>query len=454
MWSMEHSLPNGKSFFAGLKVSKPTRQMLVRFVISILTRQGRNSCMQAASALKDQPRHRAQLSRFLRRVGWRELDLVGQFTGKLIELANPTGEYLLIVDSTMVGHQAQRMQNTYSTGNRARRPQKHRRYKKYKYTAKSSHCFVFGLLLTPEGIRVPLFKPLYTKEHARQHGLKHRTQAQLAAQMIAEAPVPDGACVTVLGDTAFDAKVVRDACHHRGYRWIVPVNANRVLAGPRGQRPRVSSRIERLSKSSFHQIRLSATAGKYALQRRLSYARQQAKRKTRTYYVHAEKQQVHSVGEVLLVFSSTDPIKGKAKRDSTKLLMTNATNLTARQVAELYALRWQIELFFKELKTTLGMHQYQYKNFSAVEAWMEIVLMTFIYLEWTRQKKLSDRRVPSATKEIWARQRSHGVRQAVLIGLEIRGHRWISQRLKSKHGRQRLKKTLTQLLAYEYRCAA
>jgi hypothetical protein len=454
MWSMEHSLPNGKSFFAGLQTSQSTRQMLTRFMISILTRQGRNSCMQAASALKDQPRHRAQLSRFLQRPGWRALDLVGQLTDKLLRLARPSGEYLLIVDSTMVGHQGHSMQNTYSTGNRARRPAKNRRYKKYQYAAKSCHCFVFGLLLTPEGIRVPLFKSLYTKQYAQQRGLRHRTQAQLAAQIVAEAPVPVGALVTVLGDTAFDAKVLRDACQKRGYRWIVPCNANRVLAGPRGKRPRVSSCIEQLSTSRFHTIRLSATSGKYASQRRLSYARQQAKRKTRTYYVHAEKQQVHHVGEVLLVFSSTDPIQGKAKRDATKLLMTNATNLSARQVAELYAVRWQIELFFKELKSTLGMHEYQYKNFSAVEAWLEIVLMTFVYLEWTRQKKLTDRRVAVGTKEIWARQRSHGIRQAVLIGLEIRGQRWIAARLETNHGQRALKKILIQLLAYEYRCAA
>ena len=71
---------------------------------------------------------------------------------------------------------------------------------------------------------------------------------------------------------------------------------------------------------------------------------------------------------VMLVFSSSKPIGKKIKREKTKLLMTNAKHLSARQVCELYSLRWQIELFFKELKSTLGMSQYSFKNFEAVES--------------------------------------------------------------------------------------
>ena len=454
MWIMDDSLPNIKSFFKGVELSRSVRSHLIRFMISIIMRQGRNSCMNAAAALSGQRRHRAQPGRFLLRKRWRSLDILGQLVLHLLKNESWTGNYLLIVDSTMVGHQGTSMENTYSTGNRRRRPAKHRRFSKYTYAGKSCHCFVFGLLVTPAGLRIPIMKPLYSRPYARQHSLKRRTQAQLAALIIKEAPVPSGASVTVLGDTAFDAQVVRDACDERAFTWIVPCNANRVLAGQRGQRPRVSSRIKQLSSCDFQSIRISPAAGTYASQRRLSKHREQAKKKTRTYYVHAEKQQVHSVGQVLLVFSSTQPVQGEATRDSTKLLMTNATELSGRQVAELYGLRWQVEVFFKELKSTLGMHQYQYRQFTAVEAWMEIVLITFVYLEWTRQTKLKDRRVAKATKEIWSRQRCYGLRQAVVIGIHIRSQKWIAKRLRSKNGLETLKKTMTQLLASEYRCAA
>ena len=81
-------------------------------------------------------------------------------------------------------------------------------------------------------------------------------------------------------------------------------------------------------------------------------------------------------------------------------------------------------------------------------------MITFVYLEWTRKKKLADKRVKKKTKEIWREQRAFGIRQAVLIGIEIREHRWIQKRIKSKHGLKTLAKSITQLLATEYRCAA
>ena len=454
MWIMEDSLPNIKSFLRGVELTSSTRSMLMRFMISILVRHGRNSAMNAASVLADKPRHRAQPARFLARVRWRAMNVLGQLVKNLLANESWSGDYIFILDSTLVGHQGQTMENTYSTGNRKRRVAKNRRYSKYKYAKKSCHCFVFGLLLTPEGLRIPFVKPLYTKAFAKKKKRKHYTQAQLGAQIINELPVPRGVSVTVLGDTAFDAKVIREACDRRDYVWIFPVNANRVFAGKRGERPRVSSRIKKLSKKHFQTIRIASSSGKYAKQRRLSKYRMGAKRKTRTYHVHSEKREVHSVGHVMLVFSSTKLKKEEAVRDSTKILMTNATGLTARQVVELYCVRWQIELFFKELKSVLGMHQYQYKNFDAVEGWIEMVLITFVYLEWTRANKLKDKRVSVANKQIWRFQRVFGIRQAVLVGIHTRQLKWIQKRLKSKYGTENFTKTLTKLLAKEYRCAA
>ena len=46
--------------------------------------------------------------------------------------------------------------------------------------------------------------------------------------------------------------------------------------------------------------------------------------------------------------------------------MTNATKMNVSEVIELYSLRWQIELFFKELKSTLGFSQYRFQYFDAV----------------------------------------------------------------------------------------
>ncbi len=451
---MEDSLPNIKTFLASAAPSSYLKQMVIRFMVAILIRHGRNSCMDAASVIDGKPLHRAQPARFLQRYRKAIADLLSRISCQLLGGEKWKGRYLLIVDSTMVGQQGQRSENTYSTGNRKRRPEKNRRYKKYKYASRSCHCFVFGLLITPDGLRVPFCLPYYTRGFAQSRKLHFQTQAQLASQIISQLPVPRGVEVIVLGDTAFDAKSVRTSCQRRGFHWITPVNANRVFAGRRGRRPRVSSRIKQLSKHRFQTIRIHPSSGSCSKQRRLSEHRDGSKKTMRTYHVCSEKREVHSVGTVMLVFSSTKPIKGKAKRESTKLLMTNATHLSGRQVVELYAMRWQIELFFKELKSALGMHQYRLKRFEAVESWIDLVLITFCYLEWTRVRKLADRRIKAADRKRWQYQRSYGVRQAVLVGIRIREHKWINKRLKSEHGRKILAKTYTALLAREYRCAA
>jgi hypothetical protein len=84
--------------------------------------------------------------------------------------------------------------------------------------------------------------------------------------MIAELPLPEGANVVVLGDTAFDAKCIREACAKRKYTWVVPLNPERVLAGPKGKRPKVRSLINGLKADQLVAIRLHAGKGPYVAQ--------------------------------------------------------------------------------------------------------------------------------------------------------------------------------------------
>ena len=98
---------------------------------------------------------------------------------------------------------------------------------------------------------------------------------------------------------------------------------------------------------------------------------------------------MHSVGDVRLVFSTTKQKLTKATPDDVKILMTNAQSFSLKQIVELYCLRWQIELFFKELKSTFGFHQYQFRRFESVESWSELALTAFLYLEHYRAEQLA-----------------------------------------------------------------
>ena len=85
--------------------------------------------------------------------------------------------------------------------------------------------------------------------------------------------------------------------------------------------------------------------GKYVAYRRIRPVRIGPKLKPRTYYVHQEIRDVHSVGEVRLVFSTTKaPLKDQGV-DVQKILMTDDLTLSLQDVIELYQLRWQIDSF-------------------------------------------------------------------------------------------------------------
>jgi hypothetical protein len=311
-----------------------------------------------------------------------------------------------------------------------------------------------GLLITPSGVRIPFCKPYHTEAYCRAKGLEHRTTAEAAAELIRELPLPDGARVLVLGDTAYDAEVVHDACRDRHYSWIFPCNPERVLAGPKGQRPKVRSLLKDWSSWARQTIGLVPGRGDFAVYRRLSPHRIGPKVKPRTYYVHQERRRVHSVGEVQLVVSTTKNGLETATPDDVKILMTNDLRLSAREVVEGYSLRWQIELMFKELKSTLGFHQYQFREFAAVEGWVALVLTTFLYLEWYRARQLSRRDLSEEKRRWWRHQRTYGLCQAVRSASEQKELEYIADRLETPGGIRKLKAIIRGSFPKEYRAAS
>ena len=448
------TVPSLKRWVGALGLKDSTKLLVIRMIVAFLMHAGRMSCLRAGGAVRCEARHRAQISRFLSRPRWKKLDINSMLRKKLLELETGNGLFIYIIDATLTSQSGKNTENTFSTGNRRRRPCKGRRYGKTKHARKNCHSFTTGLLITPSGIRIPFSKPYYTHEYCerkKKKGLVHRTTAEAAADLIRELPLPEGASVKVLGDTAYDAEVVRDACADRNYSWIFPCNPERVLAGPKGARPKVRSLLKDWSKWSRQTLRLTPGQGAYAVYRRLSSHRIGPKAKDRTYYVHQERQEVHSVGEVLLVFSTTNKTLKTATPDDVKILMTNDRRLSVRDVVELYSLRWQIELFFKELKSTLGFHQYQFQKFEPVEGWVELALTAFMYLEWYRVQQMSRRDLSEEKKRWWQHQRTYGLCQAVRSASEQNELKYIADRLQTPGGTRKLKQIIRDSFPKEYR---
>jgi len=448
------AIPSLKRWIGTLGLKDSVKLLVIRVVVAFVLRSGRMCCVQAAGVVRTEARHRAQISRFLARPRWRKLEINSVLRQGLLELESGKGLFVFIIDATLSSQSGKKTENTYSTGNRRRRPCKGRRYGKNKHAVKNCHSFTMGLLITPSGIRIPFCKSYHTREYCKNKGLAHRTTAEAAADLIRELPLPEGARVVVLGDTAYEAEVVRDACRDRNYSWIFPCNPERVLAGPKGKRPKVRSLLKDWSSWSRQTLRLAPGQSAYAVSRRLSPHRIGPKAKPRTYYVHQERRQVHSVGEVQLVFSTTKKDLETATPDDVKILMTNDLRLSVRDVIERYSLRWQVELFFKELKSTLGFHQYQFQRFDPVEGWVELALTAFMYLEWYRVQQMSRRDLSDEKKRWWQHQRTYGLCQAVRLASEQSELHYIANCLDTPGGTRRLKRLIRNSFPKEYRASA
>jgi hypothetical protein len=453
MIMVEHSAETLKRFIAETGLGEVAHVMLLRMVLAFIMHRGRMSCSQAAGMVASNTVHRGELTRFLARPRWQRHDFNGPLRNALLKREGKRGKFLFLIDATLVSQAGKKTKNTYSTGNRGRHPAKGRRYNKRKVVYKRCHSFTFGLLITPSGMRIPFELPHYTEEYCGEKGLEHRTTAESAAEMIRSLPLPKGAEVIVIGDTAYDAQVVRDACDEKGYIWIFPANPERVYEGPRGNRPKLRSRLKDWSSLSPKTVRLQASTGKYAKYRRLSKWRVGPKQKPRVYYAYQERSEVRSVGRVQLVFSTMKPFLQSATPDDVKILMTNAMDLSVSDVIELYSLRWQIELFFKELKSTLGFSQYSFQRFEAVKAWVEIAITTVLFLEQERAKRLQDRRLSNKARQWWAAQRLYGLCAAYRQECDGRQLQYLSARLKTSGGIAKLKRLLNAALPPEYRTA-
>lgn len=223
------------------------------------------SCSAAAGSIASESIHRGELTRFLARPRWQKHSFTGPLRDALLRRESKRGKFLFLIDATLVSQAGKKTQNTYSTGNRGRSPAKGRRYNKKKVVSKRVHNFTFGLLITPSGIRIPMEIPHYSEEYCREQGIEHQTTAESAAQMIRTLPLPADAEVVVLGDTAYESRVVCEACQERGYTWVFPANPERVYEGSNGQRLKLRSRLKDWASLSLETVQASSVHGEIRL---------------------------------------------------------------------------------------------------------------------------------------------------------------------------------------------
>jgi hypothetical protein len=449
------SLPFAKPFFAAAKLPASSVALLTRFVVACLNTL--HSASQAADCIRIDPRHRAQLVRFLARQGWaRDWITLERLADVVLDAClHEKGDWLFILDQTTHSTLGLHAQNTYSCRNTKKRKKNSQRKQK-KTPPKLNHVFVCGLLISPQtGTRIPCVRPYYTKQYCQQRAAKARpgeptpsfaTQADIAAGMIRAVRVPQGSRVLVLGDTAFEAKQIRDACADRRFDWIVPANPERVLAGKKN-RKRLSAVSEDFTPESMTRIELCPGLSQWWRHQRGSKAKAWRGKYARRYWARAETLDIHNIGEVRVVFSTSKQPQAGQGVGVQKILLSNLSHWDALRVVSAYSARWQIEQFFKEMKSELGLSNYRVRDFVEVQGWVQACFVAFCYLEYYRQRKWQQ----AEKKEWWFRQRTKGLRTQVLLDVEQADLEQIAQQMQTEEGRRWLLERLRKAVPLEQR---
>jgi hypothetical protein len=252
-----------------------------------------------------------------------------------------------------------------------------------------AHTFIQGLLITHTGVRLPLpRRTFYTKEYSKKHGRKPVKMTDLAELIVEDVVVPPMVRVVVLADEFFEGTTLDAACRKRGFIYIVPVDKRRCFGDHEGNR--LSGKLYgygvSLNRKKLKKIVLKSHAEKTVLQRR----RTGSDDKKRVYFATSEVQCVSGLGDVTVVYSWKPPLSARRwKRKWFKVLVSNATDMDTATLIEYYELRWQIEIFFRELKSMIGLTDFTGQEFAAYERFFDMILLSYLFLEWYRLRRLS-----------------------------------------------------------------
>jgi SRSO17 transposase len=178
-----------------------------------------------------------------------------------------------------------------------------------------------------------------------QAGDGYLKTTQIAAQMINQLDLPFECKIRVLFDAFYLAPCVVAACKCRGFSWFSVASKNRKVARKHCQKRSIKEFAPGVLKHHGKKVRM----------RRQHFWRWMK--------IAAVDGVMKRLGEVRMVLSKRpgDPWK------KTLAVVTNETNLAAREIISIYERRWHIEVLFKELRSSLGLCDYQVLSRHAIE---------------------------------------------------------------------------------------
>jgi hypothetical protein len=347
-----------------------------------------------------------------------------------------------------------------------------------------------GLLVTASGARIPLPRRTYythkyvarenrlRREGRRKGGrLVYKTQLDLACLIIKELDLPENIRLVVVADEYFEGTKLTNLCRRKGHAFIAPVDKRRTFT----PRKSLRARGKALARGQYRTLTLRqgeeetaspGTAGStlrnLTFLHRRHMPRGAREKGQRVYRYCCERRAIAKTGEVAVVPGTPAPpevrtcgYSWKRRRDRSgrptsretfKVLVCSDPSLfgeddVARigaKVVEFYEMRWQVEVFFRELKSDLGLEDYQGCDFGAFERHVDLTMLSFMCLEEMRREEMARTRSPVKRRE-FARLRTRGLMRRLRLEAHAADAEWIMELASSRRGRSHAVKLLPDL---------
>jgi hypothetical protein len=303
-------------------LSKPQRCHLWRIVLAMAV----GSCGAKLSHLAAMilgGRHRTRLGSFLRDADWDAPGVLREQVLATLRWMRPRrGETIeLLIDDTRIAKRGRRMAALQKIWDHA-----HQRFVR-------GHIWVVAAIRF-RGVVLPWRIELWKPRQAAKRD--YRKTTDIAAEIIATFELPWMLKVRVLFDAFYLCPQVAKTCRNKGFLWFSVASRNRSFRRDRGRRAKLGSLAPGWLRHDARSVRMPRARG-YAKMR-----------------IASVDGHLSRIGQVRLVAS-------KRRRDPWRNLVIFATNARgdARQIVSVYERRWDIEVMFKELRSDLGLGDYQ-----------------------------------------------------------------------------------------------
>lgn len=208
--------------------------------------------------------------------------------------------------------------------------------------------------------------PFYTKEYCKENGLEYKTEHEKVASFIKSFSLKEIGLnippeeVVVIMDSGFDSKEIEKVIISKKWDFIIATKCKRNFSANLEEWCRVD-RYSEHQKIPSKTIRVKSYRGK--------------KRKIRQYRA------TEQVGFLKGVHRKIKLVSSKKSKGKTKYLACSNINVDLETILFCYQLRWDIEIFHRDIKSYLGLEDARVRSFNSLRNHVNWVYIAYLLLK-------------------------------------------------------------------------